>query len=1135
MSRLKLALLGAPVITHGEREILFPTRKALALLIYLAVEKTAHSRDKITALFWSESDAEQGRASLRGTLAYIRQSLRGAIENTGEANHLITDRESLRLDADSDFELDLDALDDAVKAARQIRYAAQPPEPGPRLEQLGAAAQHVRGEFLEGFSLSDSPGFDDWVSLQRELWHRRASEVLDVLSQGQFEGGELTLARETTTRWTAFDAFNETAQRRLMEIHLSLGDRAAALVVFEAYRAFLARELNAEPSPETQSLAERARVQIVPAPSIHETELASESEVALVGRRTEHLKLVNVFRTVRRGHTHIVLVQGEPGIGKTRLVREFLAWAFAQGAIVLRGRAFETIAQLPYQPFSAALRAYVASCEKLEPLLTRTWWAELSRLLPEIQDRLPGLSVPAGMNEAEARTRLFEAVTRLVLALAARTPVVLFIDDVPWADVSSLDLLAYAVRRWHQEHTPVMVVCTARSEDLVMARDAQSAPPLEQWFVNFAREVPLMRLGLEGLDADATAQMIYAFGVDSQSADTHMFTARVFDETGGQPFFVLEVLKAFTENGLIQLGAGGKWSLGIERVAPETLAGTNTFLPPSLRELIHARLARLSLHAQELCNAGAVLGDGFTLPLVARVGALSETEALLALEETWQRGLVREVGDRYFFAHDKIRQTVYADTGQARRRELHRRALEILEGKGAPPAERAHHAFAAGLNERASILFGAAGDAAMQLFAVRSAIGYYERALSLGAAEPGVREKLGRAYEFVNDWTRAREAYEPLLWLARETHNAETESVALNRLATVAAQGFFDLPLALKLLGQALEASERSGQDTRRAETEWSLSQIFFYIWELDRSRDHAERALALARRLDNTDLTARSLNILTYISAVSYDPMAEVEAAANESRALFAKLGNRAMEVECLAIVAIARVFSGLANETLEVGREGYAIAREIENPWGQANCAYPMVFALIELGKAREALELAQDGLDAARAAGHPPILVFNLSAVGRAFRAIGDFASARRAHSEAHAIAEALHHPFVGALAALDLCADFAVASEWQAAYPYARAALALRKYERLYPGFTFALETETLVRAGEADAAEADARQYGAHIRDNPRAQMQYQFALAVLEKARGNLSAAAGHQRAAHSIGTALGLPGRIAI
>lgn len=1128
MAKLKLALLGTPLVEHGDSLVVFPTRKATALLIYLVLQGGIQTRDKIAALFWQDSSAEQGRASLRGTLAYIREALGETGAQIHGERHLLTDREALHFNPDADFELDLARLEVGAQSARQSHSSDSPAALTRRFTQLQEAAQNVRGEFLEGFSLSDAPEFDDWVSLQREIWHQKASSVMDALSRLQFEGGELPGALETTTRWVALDSFNEAAHRRLMQLYLALGERAAAIRTYEEYAALLARELNAEPAPETEALAQRARIQAfaLPEQDSPQAETRFGAEVSLVGRRTEHLQLVAAYRTARRGRLQIALVEGEPGIGKTRLAKEFLAWAAAQGADILRGRAFETGAQLPYQAPTAALRERLARQENLDGLLARTWWAELQYLLPDLTDRLPNLPKLVAMNEGEARTRLFEAFTKLLLAFAERAPTVLFIDDLPWADAASLDLLGYAVRRWLDAGAPILFLATARSEDLTQPSGAGVI--LEHWLATLAREVEVQHVSLGPLDLSGTSELIRAYGIQGKAEDTQEFNERLFAETRGQPFFVLETLKSLTERGMLERDEGGKFGLvGFETQDADRRDGL--FLPTSLRDLIRTRVARLTRDAQLICYAGAVLGDGFDLHQVGDVAEMETRQALPLLEEALQRGLLRENADRYLFTHDKIREVVYAETSQARRRELHRRALAVLEKQNAPAAERARHALAAGENERAAVLYVAAGDEAMRVFAVRNAMVHYEHALALGATDLALSEKLGRTYEFLNEWARARERYQKLLEQARAERDAAMQTIALNRLATVSAQGFFDLPAALGFLEQALDAAEQSGQDTRRAETEWSLSQIFFYVWELDRSRSHAERALTLARALGDTELAARSLNVLAYIQAVSYGTLADVEQQAQEARSLFARLGNRAMEVECLTIIAIARVFSGFPNETISIAQEGLHIAREIENPWGQANCSYTMVFALIELGKSQEALELAQTGVAAARAAKHPPILVFNLSALGRAYRELGDFSAALAADLEAQAISEKLHHPFVSELAAIDLCADYAQMRDWDTAYQYARAAQGIRKYERLYPGFTRALETEAYVRAGEMDAAQHDIERFGAHSRDNQRMQLQYHDALALLAQARGDISTARREWDAAQEIARVLQL------
>lgn len=1125
MSRLNLALLGAPLVQHGDRVITLPTRKALALLVFLAVEDRAHSRDKITALFWGESDAKQGRASLRGTLAYIRDALRQDSATIDAPSHLLTDRESLRFNSESDHELDIAALD---FAARMADLPGQSEKPEQRIKLLESVVERLRGEFLEGFSLSDAPEFDDWVSLEREIWHQKVSRVFDRLSQLQFDGGELMRARETTTRWIAQDMLNEAAHRRLMLVQLALGERADALHTYDAYVALLARELNAEPTPETRAIAERARTETFGGDESvsRDVDRPLSRDASLVGRSAEHLQLVGALRAARRGRTQFVLVEGEPGIGKTRLAKEFLAWATAHGADVLRGRAYETALQLPYQSLAAALRERLLRQDNLEALLTRTWWAELRRLLPELDDRLHVLPAPVAMNEAEARVRLFEAVTRLVGELAAGRPTVLFIDDLPWADSASLDLLNYAARRWSDAGTRLVLLFTARSEDLV--RVQAPGQTLEQWLIAVAHDASFERIALGPLDRDATGQLIHAFGFESESPLVQKFSEQVFTETRGQPFFIVETLKSLAERGLVQSNESGNWELKWGG-GQQTLTANDIFLPTTIRDLIRTRVAHLSPHARVICNAGSVLGDGFQFSQVKRVAELGPDESLAGLEEGLRRGLLRETGEHYLFAHDKIRETVYTDLSSARRRELHRRALDVLGQDSAPALQRVRHALAAGAETRTADLFIAAGDEAMQVFAVRYAIAHYEQAVSSGANDLELWVKVGRAYELANEWERARAAYQELLSRARLQSDASTETMALNRLATVLAQGFFDLRGALALLQQALDAASRSGNQTRRAETEWSLSQIFFYVWELDRAREHAIHALDLARSLGNTELAARSLNILGYIGAVSYDTLARVEAQEQEARLLFMELGNRVMEVECLAIITNARLFGGYPQAALVSGTEGLALAREIENPWGQANCSYTMAFALIELGRYRDALELALSGVHAARSAGHPPILVFNLSALGRAYRALGDLSSARAADLEAHAIGEGLHHPFVTELTAIDLCADYGLAGEWETALGFARAALLVRKYDRLYPGFTRWLETEAFIRAGDLQSARADLEHFGEHLNGNLRMQLQFERALGLLEQTRSNLASAAGHLIAARDIATELGL------
>ena len=223
------------------------------------------------------------------------------------------------------------------------------------------------------------------------------------------------------------------------------------------------------------------------------------ADAPLIGRAPEHLALVAAFRRARRNLGPVIVVEGEPGIGKTRLAHEFLAWTAGQGADLLAGRAYETGGQSSYQTLVEALRNRLATLEPadLRELLSPTWLAELSRLLPELVERLPGLPLPLALAEADARARLFEAVARLGARLAAAEPLVVFIDDVHWADTATLDLITHLSRRWRQLGLPV-VLLTARTEDLA------ANPLLGEWLARLEREATVARILLEALNLDDT-------------------------------------------------------------------------------------------------------------------------------------------------------------------------------------------------------------------------------------------------------------------------------------------------------------------------------------------------------------------------------------------------------------------------------------------------------------------------------------------------------------------------------------------------------------------------------------------------------------------------------------------------------
>ena len=1161
MGRLILKLFGTPEVSHAEKPLTLQTRKVLALLAYLAVEQGVHSRDKITALLWPESDEERGKASLRRALAYLRESLdEPSHEHSGhvplQPPHVLIEHHTLSFNFASDFEIDTQTLQTAFTLVRRRSSG----DLRTHLAYLQMAASCYRGNFLDGLSLPDTPDFEDWLLLQRESWRRQANTVFDRLSQWQTEAGELENALETTTRWVEHDLLNETAHTRLIQLHSALGDRAAALQAFERCRAILERELSTEPSSEIIVLAERIRSQnsTVREPVMHEAISPGDAwEFPLTGRAAEHRALVTAFQTMLEERTQVATIEGEPGIGKTRLGREFLRWARAQGADVLEARAFETGSRLPYQPLVEAMRSRLEGEQDPQTLLSNIWLAELARLLPELRERVPDLLPPLSLGEAEAGTRLFEAIARLGHALARRAPVVLFIDDAQWADAASLDVLQYASRRWAAAHVPVFLLCTFRSDDLA------SSIALADWLTSLERNLPVRRQTLISLTFEDTLRLVQSlFGAErgttgngskgqaQKEGRIEAWSRWLFAQTRGHPFFLIEHLKLFAERGGLLHDEAGTMMITPDRFMHQEIAPSP--LPSSVRDFIHSRLTRLSYSALTLCMAAAVLGDGCTFDQLCRVTDLNDNQALSALDEVLTRGLLQETGGRCFFAHDSIRAGAYAEAGEIRRRVLHRRALETLQAASASPAELAQHALAAGLPDAAARLSIAAGDTAMRVFAARDAITQYEQARQLvrrshESPQPSGEEnvvvslaelsqlylQLGWAYELSSQFAQAESIYEELLTLAREVHEPVMECAALNRLATQAAQNSQNLARAEELLQQALAIAESSQNKAGVAETAWNLAQTGFYAARMSASLPHAQRALALARELNQQELIGRSLHALATLEA-ALGKQEESLSHAEEARILYAALGNRVREVGCLCVIARASIDGGHLQEGIDAARAALAMSEAMEDTWGQINAAAQLVPGLLARGVYGEAYSVGQRTVALARALEITPLLVIILTEWGNVCRAMLAPEAAKIAHSEALARCEGSMPPHYAGWIASELCADCVLAGQWQQAYTYALKAAAARDPTILSLGGAARwYETVALLWGGSADQAREEVRRFGEGMNNNRRCTIPYLRSLAVLAQSRGEIDAAIAHLQEAVGFAEEVGIPGEL--
>lgn len=623
----QLRLLGAPRLELAGGDTHALERHTAALLVLLALNGPT-PRAKAAALVWPEVDEQHANNSLRQRIFKLRQ--------IAGRDVIVTDR--------------------LIALADDIGHDLYLP-----LSRLADDPEGCQGELLGSLEFADCSELDEWVGVARQRWRSELARALAELASRLEGEGRIATALRMSERLVELDPTQEHAHRRVMRLHYLRGDRAAALTAFDRCRLLLRAELGVLPDRETQDLQRLIENSEVPG-----TRATAPRPVAvlrpprLIGREAEWHRLVEA-RILRQA----VLIIGEAGIGKSRLLADFAA---GHQCHVVRARPGD--AAVPYAAMARVLRA---AFEQWGIASGGTWVPEIARILPELGPSAPGQLQPL---------RLRQAIEKALGAKAAQGLLTIALDDVQFADAASLELVpALSVRGRHAEE-PV--------QWLLASRPVELPAPLRAWAAAQDADA-LVTLQLAPLSGPAVEQLLDSLALPG--FDASRWAPALLRHTGGNPMFILETLRSL-------LGQGADRARVPDRLP----------LPTDVATLIELRLQQLSSEALNLARVAALAGQDFTPELAAQA---LETR-VIDLAEPWRELEDAQIIRENAFAHDLILEATRRTVPMPVARALHRNIARILESAGAPAARIGAHWRDANEPARAAVQFMLAGEAAYQ-------------------------------------------------------------------------------------------------------------------------------------------------------------------------------------------------------------------------------------------------------------------------------------------------------------------------------------------------------------------------------------------------------------------------------------
>lgn len=664
------------------------TRKAVALLIYLAITRQGHRRDTLANLLWPENDQTHARATLRRTLSALNKALDG--------NWIQADRDTIALDPAMPIWIDSETFLQYIVECRMSTYPAAQIDPA-RIEALKQAVMLYQADFLAGFHFQGGANFERWQFFQADTLQREYAYALEQLVQYYIQRAEFDVAIDYAQRWLNLDRSHEPAYSALIHLYTWTGHRTTALQYYEECVRILRQEFGIQPTAETRQLYKAIKENqnvTLPIPIsiyleqhmfaeagssqslLHSTSPTLDAATStdtdpLIGRAEVWTQLLAAYAQAQF-HGQVILLEGEAGIGKTRLSEEIMDYAQKQGASIIRVRCYENESNIAYSPIANGLQAVLTDYQNPNhPSQTSlSWLQEVMRLLPQFTATSV---IPSATDRPEIQHRFYDAMSQFLISLSVRNqstaPGIIFIDDMQWADAESVQLLTYFIHRYYGTSLCLLLTWRTPQPDKLQP----FAHVLTQLFYEGLATWPT----LQRLDASMVLQWVQK-RLTSLSEQVHIELAeRLYAETEGLPFFLAEYIMAL-KSGMLH-PEDDVWQV-----------------PRKVRDMLIAQLRATGNIGRELLSAASIIGNAFDFDMLREISSHSEEDMVSALEQLISQGLIQEVpaalqekNDEgmhcllYTFNHGQLRRLVYEETSQARRCLFHRRTAEALIVRGA--------------------------------------------------------------------------------------------------------------------------------------------------------------------------------------------------------------------------------------------------------------------------------------------------------------------------------------------------------------------------------------------------------------------------------------------------------------------